>query len=243
MQFARFIILLAALTLARTGLAADSSTERKPAMNTPRRALIVIDVQNEYVTGGLHIEYPAVATSLANIGNAMDAAHAVGVPVIVVQNWAAPTAPLFAKGSPGWQLHEVVASRPRDHFSEKQPPSAFTGTGLADWLKQQGIDTLTVAGYMTHNCVAATVYEALHRGLAVEVLGDATGSVPYANRAGAASARQIHDSYLVVFQSRFAAVMPTAEWITHIKAGTMPERDTIYRSHARATGAEPGAVR
>lgn len=45
-------------------------------IQTPRRALIVIDVQNEYVTGALRIEYPPVEESLGNIGMAMDAAHA-----------------------------------------------------------------------------------------------------------------------------------------------------------------------
>ena len=39
----------------------------------PRRALVVIDVQNEYVTGDLPIEFPNVQSSLANIGRAMDA--------------------------------------------------------------------------------------------------------------------------------------------------------------------------
>ena len=37
-------------------------------MTTPRRALIVIDVQNEYVSGDLPIEYPDIHSSLANIG-------------------------------------------------------------------------------------------------------------------------------------------------------------------------------
>src|SRR3546814_4933159 len=34
----------------------------------PQRALVVIDVQNEYVTGNLRIEYPPVEDSLRNIG-------------------------------------------------------------------------------------------------------------------------------------------------------------------------------
>ena len=61
-----------------------------------RRALIVIDVQNEYVTGNLPIEYPPLDVSLANIGRAIDAAHAAGVPVIVVQHVAPAGAPIFA---------------------------------------------------------------------------------------------------------------------------------------------------
>jgi len=69
-----------------------------------RRALIVIDVQNEYVTGNLPIEYPSVDTSLANIGRAIDAAHAAGVPVIVVQHVAPAGAPIFAPGTDGVAL-------------------------------------------------------------------------------------------------------------------------------------------
>jgi nicotinamidase-related amidase len=49
--------------------------------SSPRRALIVIDVQNEYVTGDLPIEYPDVNVSLANIGRAIDAAARHDVPV------------------------------------------------------------------------------------------------------------------------------------------------------------------
>ena len=68
-------------------------------MTAPRRALIVIDAQNEYVTGDLPIEYPDVQTSLANIGRAMDAARAAGVPVVVVQHLAPAGSPVFARGS------------------------------------------------------------------------------------------------------------------------------------------------
>ena len=79
---------------------------------TPRRALVVIDVQNEYVSGKLRIAHPPVAQSLAQIGRAMDAARAAGIPVVFVQHGEAAGAPLFAAGSDGWALHEVVASRP-----------------------------------------------------------------------------------------------------------------------------------
>ncbi|HLX02636.1 MAG TPA: cysteine hydrolase family protein [Trinickia sp.] len=201
---------------------------------TPRRALIVIDVQNEYVTGDLPIEYPDVNVSLANIGRAMDAARAASVPVVVVQNFAPANAPIFARGSEGGELHPVVASRPRDHFLEKSLPSAFTGTDLADWLKANEIDTLTVVGYMTHNCDASTINHALHAGFAVEFLSDATGSVPYENAAGFASAEEIHRVFSVVLQSRFAAVLGTDEWIAALASGALPQRGSIYASNQKA---------
>jgi len=205
----------------------------------PRRALIVIDVQNEYVSGDLPIEYPDVNTSLANIGRAMDAARAAGVPVVVVQNFAPATSPLFARGSVGAQLHPVVASREHDHYVEKSLPSAFAQTDLADWLARRGIDTLTIAGYMTHNCDASTAFDATHCGLKVEFLVDATGSVPYENDAGFASAEDIHRVFSVVMHSRFAAVATTDAWLAALAAGAPLAGGNIYASNrqARATRA------
>ncbi|MBW0450291.1 cysteine hydrolase [bacterium M00.F.Ca.ET.228.01.1.1] len=203
-------------------------------MSTPRRALVVIDVQNEYVSGDLPIEYPQVETSLANIGRAMDAARAAGVPVVVVQNFAPASSPLFARGSERAELHPVVASRERDHYVEKSLPSAFTGTDLGEWLAARGIDTLTVVGYMTHNCDASTINHAVHAGLAVEFLHDATGSVPYENSAGFASAEDIHRVFCVVLQSRFAAVASTDEWLAALANGAPLERGNIYASNQKA---------
>lgn len=202
--------------------------------NAPRRALIVIDVQNEYVTGDLPIEYPPVETSLANIGRAMDAAKAAGVPIVMVQQMGAATDPIFAQGSHGGELHPVVAGRPYDHLVKKALPSAFTGTDLKQWLAEHDIDTLTIVGYMTHNCDASTIYEAAHAGLHVEFLADATGSPSYENDAGYASAEDIHRVFSVVFHSRFAAVVSTDKWIDAVKAGAPLPRGSIYASNQAA---------
>ena len=201
---------------------------------TPDRALVVIDVQNEYVTGGLRIEYPPLDVSLPNIVRAMEGAARAGIPVVVVQNKAPRTSPLFGEGSEGWKLHPSVASRPRDHFVEKTLPSAFAGTDLAGWIASRGIRTLALCGYMTHNCVASTAIQALHDGLAVEVLSDATGSVSYANAAGIASAEEIHEAFSVVLQSRFAAVVRTDAWLEAIAGGAAPVRENIFTSHRNA---------
>jgi nicotinamidase-related amidase len=220
-----------------------SSKENAMSLVTPRRALVVIDVQNEYVTGNLPIEYPAIDSSLPKVGHAMDAARAHGIPVVVVQNTAPAGAPNFVKGTPGWELHPVVASRPRDHYVEKSLPSAFAGTDLAQWIEARGINTLAVIGYMTHNCVDSTIKHALHSGIAVEYMQDASGAVPYANRVGFATAREIHDAFRVVLQSRFAAVLSTEEWVRVIRGEATPERDTIFASNQRARSQCPPSTR
>ena len=202
--------------------------------STPRRALVVIDVQNDYVDGTLPIEFPAVQVSLANIGKAMDAARQAAIPVVVVETALPAGAPMFAQGTRGAELHEVVRARSWDHRVSKTFPSAFVGTDLGDWLRQRDIDTVAIAGYMTHNCDYTTALHALDAGLAVEFLSDASGSLPYENRAGSASAEEIHRAFTVVLQTRFAAVLSTAEWLDVMRTGAVPERDSIFASNQRA---------
>ena len=200
----------------------------------PRRALVVVDVQNDYDGGNLAIQHPPFAETVVNVARAMDAAAAAGIKVVVIKQMAPETSPIFARGSHGGELHTEIAGRARDHYVEKTLPSAFTGTDLEAWLRANAIDTIVVAGYMTHNCDLSTIIHAVHMGFAVEFLSDASGSVPYANSAGYASAEDIHRVVSVVLQSRFAAVLKTAEWIDCLKTGKLPERDTIYASNQRA---------
>jgi nicotinamidase-related amidase len=207
-----------------------------------KRALVVIDVQRDYEDGALPIEFPDVQVSLRNVGRAMDAAREAGVPVVVVMTVLPEGAPMLARGTRGADLCDVVASRPCDHAIEKPLPDAFARTDLDEWLQARGVGTIAVAGYMTHNCDCATVLSAAHRGLAVEFLSDATGSLPYENRAGRASAEEIHRAFAVVLQTRFAAVMTTGEWIEGLRTGLFPARDSIAASNRRARGAHlPGA--
>lgn len=207
-----------------------------------RRALIVIDVQNDYDGGALPIEHPPFAQTVQNVAKAMDAAKAAGMKVVVIHNLGTPTGNVFRPGTRGTELHPEIARRPRDHLVEKVLPSPFANTDLGFWLRSNGIETLTIAGYMTHNCDLSAVIEAVHMGFSVEFLSDATGSLSYENSAGKASAEEIHRVMSVVFQSRFAAVVTTSRWIEHLQAGTAPERDTPYASNQRAIAARKSAA-
>ncbi|MDP9865507.1 MULTISPECIES: cysteine hydrolase family protein [Streptosporangium] len=195
-----------------------------------KRALIVIDVQNEYFTGNLPIAYPPREESLANILTAMDTAREHGVPVIVVRHSAPAESPLFATGSHSWELHEEVARKPYDHLMDKTMASSFARTDLAGWLDAQGVDTLTVAGYMTQNCDESTARDAFHRGMAVEFLSDATGTLALSNRAGRVTAEDLHNNVLVVMGSNFASVATTAEWADAVKSDTLLPRPSIWAS-------------
>jgi nicotinamidase-related amidase len=200
----------------------------------PNRALVLIDVQNEYVTGNLPIEYPPLAISLTNIATAIETAQKHSIPIVLVQQMAPETSPIFAKGSHGWELHPVVATLTPDLFIHKQLPSALAGTELAEWLKKEEIDTLTVAGYMTQNCNESTIRQAAHEGWSVEFLHDAAGTVSFRNSQGQLKAEDMHKAACVVLQSRFAAVMTTQEWTHCIQSGNAPIRDSIYQSYKQA---------
>jgi nicotinamidase-related amidase len=195
-----------------------------------KRALIVIDVQNEYFTGNLPIAYPPRAESLANILSAMDAAREHGVPVVVVRHTAPAESVIFGAGGPGWELREEVAGRPYDLLLDKSMASAFARTDLGEWLDSQEVDTLTIAGYMTQNCDESTARDAYHRGMRVEFLSDATGTVALSNRAGSLTAEEVHRNVLVVMDSNFASVSTTAEWAAAVAADEPLRRPDLWAS-------------
>jgi nicotinamidase-related amidase len=183
----------------------------------PRRALLVIDAQNEYFDGALPITSPPRESSLGNIVRAMDAAAAADVPVIVVRHVEAdPQSPAFRAGSPGAALHPQVDARPRAELVEKRLPGSFTGTALADILAAAEVDTVAIAGYMTHMCVDTTARQAVHRGLAVEILADATGTLALDNAGGRVSGEELQRATLAAQGDGLADVLSTDAWLARI---------------------------
>ena len=197
-----------------------------------RRALLVIDVQHEYVDGNLPIAFPPLSTSLPNIEAAIRAAEAAGVPVLLVQHVDEEDSPVFAAGSHGAAMLPAVADLPHAAVLTKQTVSAFPGTGLENHLN--GIDTLTIAGFMTQHCVASTTRDAADRGLHVEVLADATGAPPLDTPQGASSAQDVHEGTLLVLSSGFATVVDTAAWIEVASTGAALDGPDLWASTAPA---------
>ncbi len=181
----------------------------------PKRALLVIDVQNEYFTGKLPVTYPA--GSLSNVFSAMDAARAHSVPVVAIQHAAPqPDSSVFRKGSKEWELHPEMASRPHDVLIHKSLPGSFTETQLEAWLRERGVETVVISGYMTQMCCDTTARQAMHLGFGVEFLSDATGTLDVQNEAGKVSGEELHRAILVTQQMRFSEVLPTSDWIKRL---------------------------
>ena len=80
-------------------------------MATLRRALIIVDVQQDYFIGPLEIQHPPRADSLPMITRAIDAATEAGIPVAAVQHTMGEGASVFDPSQPGFALHPEVESR------------------------------------------------------------------------------------------------------------------------------------
>lgn len=180
-----------------------------------KRALVVIDVQNEYFHGALPIT--GREDSLGKICRVMDACADAGIPRIVVQHtMPSPDLPIFQRDTPAWALHPEIAARGGEHTVEKNLPGSFTNTDLEAWLRKQGVETLVVSGYMTHMCCDTTARQAVHRGFKVEFLSDATGTLPLDNSAGKVSAEELQRSILCAQQHLLSEVISTADWLKRI---------------------------
>ena len=204
-------------------------------MSTPRRALVLVDIQQEYFEGPLEVQHPPRADSLARITDAIDAATAAGIPVIAVQHVTGAGAPVFDPATPGYALHpEVESRRTPDWVSvTKQFGTVFAGTGLVERLRQDDIDTVTFVGYMTNNCILASAAEAETHGIAAEVLSDATGAIHIANAAGSASAEVVHSTLMTVLHSNLAAVATVEAWTAALADGTALAKDDLVSSATR----------
>lgn len=170
------------------------------------RALIVVDIQNDYFPGG--------ANEL--VGSTEAAAVAVevkrhfkesGLPVFMIQHISIrPGATFFLPNTNGVEIHESIAVEDGDHLVVKHYPNSFRETNLLELLKTLEISELTVVGMMTHMCIDTTVRAASDLGFKVELIGNAcaTKDLEYGGRKVAAT--DVHASFLAAIDGSFATV-------------------------------------
>jgi len=182
-----------------------------------KRALIVIDVQNEYFEGGaLPITYPP--NSFEQIKTAIDEAQKAGMTTVLVQHTSLKeNAGAFVRGSKLWDFHDEIKALKPDLYIEKNHASSFAGTDLNYRLRSLGIDTVSIIGYMTQNCCDATARDASQLGFNVEFLSDANGTLAFKNEAGEVSAEELHRAFLVAQAFGFSRVLTLKEWIPLLK--------------------------
>jgi nicotinamidase-related amidase len=189
------------------------------ALDPRKTTLLVIDVQNEYFDGKWPI--PDGTAALENIEKAIDASQRAGTSVIYVQHAVLrPERGVFIPGSHGFELHPRLQPRTNDPRIVKNYPGSFTKTNLEDILRQRGIDTLVISGYMTHMCCDTTAREGFHRDFRVFFLNDATATRDGQHPTlGKIDHRELHRTTLITQASTFSQVLPTSELIELLSVG------------------------
>jgi nicotinamidase-related amidase len=145
-----------------------------------RTALILIDLQNDYMPGGA---FPLWNTGpvLDHIRAAITHAQAAGARIAHVRHVADPTlglAPFFNEATHGAAIEaSIAAAAPEAPIVIKHHADSFHATGLGDLLADWGVDTLLIAGMMTQNCVTHTAISKAAERFRVVVLVDCTTTV------------------------------------------------------------------
>lgn len=164
------------------------------------RALIVIDVQNEYFDGGKLPLFEAAETE-TRIIDAITRARAAGDRVILIRHEAQSDQGIFAAGSSGTLIRDGILAAAGDapvvtkHFAD-----SFQDTDLETHLA--GIDSLLICGMMTQNCVVFTAMSELTGGRDIAVVGDLC----------AAPSQVVHLVALAALASKRAMTSAAALW-------------------------------
>lgn len=183
---------------------ATAPTRLDPA----RSALLVIDFQNEYFSGRLPL--PEGERALRNTRRLVDHADRAGIKVFHVQHVDAPDSPIFAEGSVGGDFHRDLQPGPTHEVVRKTSVSVFPTTDLDQRLRAAGIDTLVIAGLMTHACVAGAARDASPLGYEVVVVDDACATRDIDSGAGVDHAT-LHRASLASIDDTFGAILSTEQ--------------------------------
>jgi nicotinamidase/pyrazinamidase len=176
------------------------------------RALLIIDVQNDFTEGGaLGVEGgAAVAAAVTSLVQAKPGAYDL---VMASRDWhdaegdngghfAGASAPDFVStwpvhcvaGTPGADYHPALAADAIDvHVKKGQGKPAYSlfegvtddGESPAEVLSAAGIDAVDIVGIATDHCVRASALDAVGAGLRVRVLSDLVAGVAPGSSAAA----------------------------------------------------------
>jgi nicotinamidase-related amidase len=134
------------------------------------RALVVIDIQQDYFPAGVLPLWRAEETE-ARIVEAIGAARAAGDRVVLVRHVSTAPTGLFAAEGPGVAIRpDVLAAAGDAPVVTKRNADSFQDTDLMQ--KLAGVEELLVCGMMTQNCVVFTAMSRAADAFKVRVLGD-----------------------------------------------------------------------
>jgi nicotinamidase/pyrazinamidase len=161
------------------------------------RALVVVDVQNDFceggslpVTGGAAVA-AAVSALIANadydhVVATRDAHRDPGGHFSADPDFAESWPPHCVIGTAGAEFHPALdAQQVEAVFDKGATAAAYSGfegadadgTPLATWLRDHDVDAVDIVGLATDHCVRATALDAAREGFHTRVLLDLTAGV------------------------------------------------------------------
>jgi len=165
----------------------------------PKRALLVVDVQNDFCPGGA-LAVPRGDEVVEPLNKLIDKFLERGEPVYKTRDWHPPETKHFVAYGGTWPVHCVQNTEGAEfHPALRDDPriivvskglgdndgySAFDGTNLATELQEQGVEEVVVGGLATDYCVKHTVLDARKHGFKVKALIDAMQAVDLQNGDG-----------------------------------------------------------
>lgn len=180
-----------------------------------REVLVVVDVCRAYLEPGSPL-YAGVEDALAAVSHLVDAARAASVPVVWTRVRYQPGRPgtavfhrkvasLEVFGTELGEFPEGVGPTADEHVLVKDHASAFFGTGLAERLSSDGVDTVVVCGFSTSGCVRATALDALQHDFVPVVVAEACGDRD----------PRPHEQALFDLDHKYADVVPLRDVLDH----------------------------
>jgi|tagenome__1003787_1003787.scaffolds.fasta_scaffold20112981_1 nicotinamidase-related amidase len=162
----------------------DIPVDERVAIDPRRSALVVVDMQHDFVSEGGALQVPEAAATVPAIARLLELARGSGMRVLFSQDTHGPGDPEFAiwpehalEGSWGWGIVEAIAPVAGETVLRKPRYDAFYGTPLDHLLRVWGIDTLVLCGTVANICVHYTAASAALRWYHVVVVQDAVSAL------------------------------------------------------------------
>ncbi|MDQ3922847.1 MAG: cysteine hydrolase [Actinomycetota bacterium] len=149
-----------------------------------KTALIVVDMQNDFVKEGGTLVVPDAEATVPTIKGLLDSARESGIRVVFTQDthnegdleweiWPEHV----REGSWGWEIVEELKPLEAEVVIRKVRYDAFYGTHLDHFLRIWDVDTLIICGTVANICVHYTAASAALRWYGVIIPKDATSAL------------------------------------------------------------------
>jgi nicotinamidase-related amidase len=178
-----------------------------------KKALLIIDIQNDYFEGGAN---PLVGSLEASINAKMllKDFREKSLPVIHIQHFSTRAgSTFFIPNTKGVEIHENVMPISEEKVIAKNYPNSFRETDLLDYLKSNNITDLVICGMMTQMCVDATTRAAKDFGFSCVVIGDACATKDLEIQGKNVAASEVQKSFLAALNYFYSTVKNTNEYL------------------------------